>query len=48
MGKRGGPATVLRWHVKGRREDLERVIEEIAAALERGEKRPEVLGATRA
>jgi hypothetical protein len=34
--------------VKGRREDLERAVDEIAAAIERGDLAPRVPGATRA
>ncbi len=46
-GKRKGPATVLRWRVKGRREDLERAVNEIAAGLERGDVAPKISGAVR-
>lgn len=45
-GKRA-PAMVKRWRVKGRSEELRRVVDEIAAALERGEDQPQVAGAVR-
>jgi len=45
-GKRA-PAMLKRWRVKGRSEDLRRVVDEIAAALERGEDQPQVAGAVR-
>ncbi|HEX3054539.1 MAG TPA: hypothetical protein VHP82_00190 [Gaiellaceae bacterium] len=47
-GKRGGPATVMRWSIRGKgMSGIERIVEEIAAALERGETQPQVSGARR-
>jgi hypothetical protein len=46
-GKHGGPPDVLWWRVKGRHGELERVVDEIAAALGRGETAPVVAGAVR-
>lgn len=47
-GKRGGPATVMRWSVKGRgMDEPRRVIDDVAGALERGETQPQVAGARR-
>ncbi|HXY85529.1 MAG TPA: hypothetical protein VEH52_08600 [Gaiellaceae bacterium] len=43
---RRGPATVMRWRVKGRSE-VRRVVDEVAAALERGEDQPRIAGARR-
>src|ERR1700722_2047615 len=45
-GKRA-PAVLKRWRVKGRSAELRRVVDEIAAALERGEEQPQVAGARR-
>jgi hypothetical protein len=41
------PVMLQRWRVKGRSAELRRVVDEIAAALERGEDRPQVAGAVR-
>jgi hypothetical protein len=46
-GKGKGPGTGRRWRVKGRRAELNRAIDEIAAALERGEDNPRIAGAAR-
>ena len=47
-GKRGGPATVMRWSVKGKGMDnVERIVDEVATALERGETQPQITGARR-
>lgn len=46
-GKRGGPAQILRWRVKGRRAELQRVMDDIAAALESGNRNRQISGATR-
>jgi hypothetical protein len=46
-GKRGGPATVLRWRMKGRKADLQRAMDEIASALESGDTNPQIAGAER-
>ena len=47
-GKRGGPATVLRWRVKGKRMDeVKRVVDEVARALQLGETQPVIAGARR-
>jgi hypothetical protein len=46
-GKRNGPATLLSWRVKGRRDELQQVLAEIAAALERGNTNPEIPCAVR-
>jgi hypothetical protein len=42
-GRRGGPATVRNWRVRGRRDKLRKAVDEIAAALERGDE-PQVVG----
>lgn len=39
------PAMIKTWRVKGRRNDLRRVLSEIAAALEGGEAQPRIAGA---
>jgi hypothetical protein len=47
-GKRGGPATVMQWRVKGKGVDEpRRVIDDVASALERGETEPQIAGARR-
>jgi len=43
-GRRGLPL-VMAWRVKGRRKELQRVVDEIAAAIERGDTNPHVPGA---
>jgi hypothetical protein len=43
---RGGPATIMRWRVKGWSE-ARRVIDEVAGQLEAGETQPRVEGAQR-
>ena len=43
-GRRGLPL-VMAWRVMGRRKELKRVVDEIAAALERGDTNPHVRGA---
>ena len=45
-GKRGGPVMVMRWRVKGWSE-AHRVVDDVAAALQRGETQPSIAGATR-
>jgi hypothetical protein len=45
-GKRA-PAILRRWRVRGRSAELRRVVDEIAAALERGEDQPQIVGARR-
>ena len=44
---RKSEALVMRWKAKGRKDELQRVVDEIAAALERGDNNPQIAGAVR-